>query len=68
MIYIFGGLLLISFIKQKDVILNKKRNLVLFLLLSVCGIALGTVHMISPYIPSIAYSLEVILRTLLVNR
>ncbi|TAH69490.1 MAG: hypothetical protein EWM47_06840 [Anaerolineaceae bacterium] len=58
MIYIFGSLLIISFIKQKDVLLGKKRNLVLFLILSVFGIALGVVHMISPYIPSIAYTLE----------
>lgn len=63
MIYIFGGLLVISFIKQKDVLLSKKRNLVLFLFLSTCGIALGAVHMISPYIPSIAYTLERALRT-----
>lgn len=58
MIYIFGGLLVLSFVKQKDVLLSKKRNVFLFLLLSICGIALGAVHMISPYIPSIAYSLE----------
>jgi len=58
MIYVFGGLLIISFIKQKDVLLDKKRNLALFLVLSACGIALGVVHMVSPYIPSIAFALE----------
>jgi uncharacterized protein YqgC (DUF456 family) len=44
--------------KHKDILLNKKRNLVLFLILSVCGIALGVVRMIYPYVPSIAYILE----------
>lgn len=68
MIYIFGGLLLTSFIKQKDVLLRKKRNLVLFLILSACGIALGAVHMISPYIPSITFTLERVLSALYVNR
>lgn len=58
MIYIFGGLLILSFIKQRDVLLNKKRNLVLFVVLSAIGIALGLVHMISPYIPSMAFALE----------
>ena len=58
MTYVFGGLLIMSFIKQKDVLLGKKRNLVLFLFLSVCGIALGAVHNVFPYIPSIAYALE----------
>jgi hypothetical protein len=58
MIYIFGGLLIITFVKEKDVLLDKKRNLFLFLILSAAGIALGAVHMISPYIPSIAYALE----------
>ena len=58
MIYVFGVLLILSFIKQKDLLLKKKRNLVLFLLLSVCGITLGVVHMVSPYIPSIAFVFE----------
>jgi hypothetical protein len=58
MIYVFGGLLVISFVKQKELVLNKKRNLFLFIILSVCGIALGVVHSISPYIPSIAFVLE----------
>lgn len=58
MVYVFGGLLVISFIRQRDVLFSKKRNLCLFLILSVCGLALGVVRMIFPYIPSIAYSLE----------
>ena len=62
MIYVFGGLLIVSFIKEKDTLFNKKRNLVLFILLSAGGIALGVVRMIFPYIPSIAYTLEKYLR------
>lgn len=58
MVYVFGGLLIISFVKQKEVILSKKRNLLVFLLLSATGIALGVFRMIFPYIPSIAYTLE----------
>jgi hypothetical protein len=56
--YVFGGLLIASFIKQKDVLFSKKRNLILFVLLSAIGIALGAINMIRPYIPSIAFSLE----------
>lgn len=62
MIYVFGGLLIVSFIKQRDVLFSKKRNLVLFIILSAGGIALGVVRMIFPYIPSIAYTLEKYLR------
>ena len=57
MMYVFGGLLIASFIKQKDVLFSKKRNLIL-VLLSAIGIALGAINMIRPYIPSIAFSLE----------
>ncbi len=62
MIYVFGGLLIISFVKQRDVLFSNKRNLLIFILLSISGIALGVVRMIFPYIPSIAYSLEKYLR------
>ncbi|MDD4111426.1 MAG: hypothetical protein PHC56_00120 [Herbinix sp.] len=58
MVYVFGGLIIVSFVKQKNVILSKKRNLFVFLVLSASGIALGTVRMIFPYIPSIANTLE----------
>lgn len=58
MIFIFGILLTISFIRQKDVLFNKKINLILFLLLSACGITLGVIHMIYPYIPSLADLME----------
>jgi len=58
MIYAFGILLILSFIRQKELLLKKKRNLLLFLFLSVCGFTLGIVHLVSPYIPSIAYAIE----------
>lgn len=58
MLYVFGGLLVVSFVKQRDVLFSKKRNLLLFILLSASGIALGVVRMIFPYIPSISYTLE----------
>ena len=58
MIYVFGILLILSFIKQKDILTKTKKNLILFIVLSLCGITLGVVHMVSPYIPSIAFALE----------
>ncbi len=58
MVYVFGGLLIISFVKDREVLFSKKRNLFIFILLSVCGLALGIVRMIFPYIPSISFALE----------
>lgn len=58
MIIVFIILLVISFIKHKDILLSKKINMALFLVLSAFGIALGVVHMIYPYIPSIAKLIE----------
>lgn len=58
MIYVFVILLIISFIKEKDLLLKIKRNLLLFMALSVCGIILGIVHIVNPYIPSISFLLE----------
>lgn len=58
MIYVFAGLLVISFLKEKDILLERKRNMFMFLILSSLGIALGVIHMVSPYIPSIAFALE----------
>lgn len=58
MIFVFGGLLILSFIKEREVLFSKKRNLLLFMILSACGIALGVVRMMFPYIPSISFALE----------
>ncbi len=58
MIYIFGASLVYTFIKQKDQLLSVKRNLFLFLLLSLIGMVLGIFYIINPYLPSITYLLE----------
>ncbi|HPU63328.1 MAG TPA: hypothetical protein PK304_04175 [Mobilitalea sp.] len=58
MIFVFGILLILSFIREKDKILNKKVNFVLFLLLSAIGIMLGIIHQVYPYVPSMASVLE----------
>lgn len=58
MIFVFGILLVISFIREKDKILNKKVNFLVFMLLSVIGIMLGIIHMVYPYVPSMAAMLE----------
>mgnify|MGYP000456708361 CR=1 FL=1 len=58
MIFVFLALLIVSFIREKDRILNKKINLFVFMFLSVIGIVLGIVRMIYPYIPSMASLLE----------
>lgn len=57
MIYIFSIALLYTFIKQKEQ-LRSKKNLFLFLFLSLIGITLGVIYMINPYIPSISFYLE----------
>lgn len=58
MIFVLGILLVISFIREKDVLLNKKINAAVFLILSVIGIILGVIRMVYPYIPSLASLLE----------
>lgn len=58
MIFIFCILLVISFIRQKDVLLSKKSNLFVFFLLSAIGITLGVIRIIYPYIPTVANLLE----------
>lgn len=58
MLYVFSFLTICSFIRQRDKIMKQKRNLVLFLLLSLIGIAMGILHSLYPYMPSLAASLE----------
>ncbi|CRZ34213.1 hypothetical protein DFR55_12814 [Herbinix hemicellulosilytica] len=58
MIFVFGVLLVISFMREKDKILNKKVNFLVFLFLSFIGIMLGIIHQIYPYVPSMASVLE----------
>lgn len=58
MIYVFALTLGYTFIRQKDQLFSSKRNLFLFLLLSIIGITLGIIYMINPYLPSITLMLE----------
>lgn len=58
MIYIFGLTIIYTFIKQKDKLLSTKRNLILYLILSMVGIVLGVIYIINPYLPSITSMLE----------
>lgn len=58
MIYIFAISLIYTMIKKKDQLLGANRNLILFFLLSIIGLALGIVYVINPYLPSISSMLE----------
>lgn len=58
MLYVFSLFTIFSFIRQRDKILKEKRNLVLFILLSLIGITMGIIHSIYPYMPSFAAALE----------
>lgn len=58
MIYIFCFSIVYTFFKQKDKLLSEKRNLVLYILLSIIGIAMGIIYVINPYMPSITLQLE----------
>ena len=58
MIYVFSVTIIYTFIKQRDKLLHDKKNLVLYVLLSMLGIALGVVYLINPYLPSLTTILE----------
>lgn len=58
MIYIFSFTIIYTLIRQRDKLLSKKRNLVLYVFLSMIGIALGVVYLMNPYIPSITTVME----------
>ncbi len=58
MIYVFGFTIIYTLIRQREKILRSKKNLVIYLLLSVMGIALGIVYLINPYLPSISLMME----------
>ncbi len=58
MIYIFGFTIIFTLIKQRDKLLRSKKNLVLYLLLSIIGLAMGIIYMINPYLPSISLMME----------
>jgi hypothetical protein len=54
MIYIFSATIIYTFIKQKDNLLREKRNMVLYMLLSIVGLSLGVLYIINPYLPSLS--------------
>lgn len=58
MIYIFIATIIYTLIRQWKELLSKKRNLVLYLCLSVIGITLGVVHLLNPYLPSLSLLFE----------
>lgn len=58
MIYIFSFTIIYTLIRQKEKLLNKKRNLVIYLFLSLIGVALGIVYLLNPYMPSITSIME----------
>lgn len=58
MIYIFTATIIYTLIRQWKELLSKKRNLVLFLCLSIIGITLGVVYLLNPYLPSLSLVFE----------
>ena len=58
MIYVFGITILYTLVHQRDKLLRSKKNLVLYLLLSTIGLAMGIIYIINPYLPSISQALE----------
>jgi multisubunit Na+/H+ antiporter MnhB subunit len=58
MIYVFAVTVIYTFVKQKDELFRQKRNLVLYLFLTLIGFALGIIYIINPYLPSITSLLE----------
>lgn len=58
MIYLFIITIIYTLIRQWDKLLSKKRNLVLYLLFSALGIALGVIYLLNPYMPSISSAME----------
>ena len=58
MIYIFSITIIYTFFKQKDKLLSEKRNMLLYILLSILGLSLGIVYIINPYLPSLSMLME----------
>jgi multisubunit Na+/H+ antiporter MnhB subunit len=58
MIYIFGITIIYTLIRQRDKLLKSKRNLILYLILSIIGMTMGIIYMINPYLPSISSMME----------
>ncbi|MFT4143600.1 MAG: hypothetical protein QM644_04015 [Mobilitalea sp.] len=58
MIYVFCVTIIYTFVRQKEKLLSKKRNLVVYLLLSGIGVTLGIVYLLNPYLPSVTSVME----------
>ncbi|MDF2843021.1 MAG: putative rane protein [Herbinix sp.] len=58
MIYVFFATIIYTFVRQKEKLLSKKRNLFVYVLLSGIGVMLGIVYLINPYLPSVTSALE----------
>lgn len=58
MIYVFSVTLLYTLIKQWKQLMSKKRNLLVYLMLSVIGMAMGLIYLINPHLPSLSVFLE----------
>lgn len=58
MIYVFGATALYTLIKERKKLLSQKRNLILYLFLSILGLVLGVVYLVNPYLPSLSMFLE----------
>ena len=58
MIYVFAITIIYTFISQKDKLLRSKKNMILYLLLSILGLSMGMIYLINPYLPSISVLIE----------
>lgn len=58
MIYIFSFTIIYTLIRQREKLLSQKRNLILYVFLSIIGVSLGVVYLMNPYIPSITSVME----------
>lgn len=58
MIYIFSFTIIYTLIREKEKIFGRKINLVIYILLSLIGVALGIIYVLNPYIPSITSMIE----------
>lgn len=58
MIYLFIIAIIVTLYRQRNQLLSKKRNLVIYLMLSAVGITLGVIYLVNPYLPSISSMME----------
>ncbi len=58
MIYVFAAVAIYTLFRKKDQLLQEKRNLFLYLILSICGITLGIIYLRNPYLQSFTIFME----------